>query len=228
MGSDGLSRPNVLKQRFGCGAGDSTQNVGSVSRGFRHHWVPQGACTVVPCVFHSPEPLSSEAQGSSQRKKCLWKAVIGKTLWQIFLYFCCAEVSASLRARASPMFNLDIWTIGFIREKQRGVENSGEGKTYHKTPPPKRFWTLPPMIRPPPPRLFTPCHFLRGNEHRPDESHFLRPPKLVWRGRSIVPSPLPLQKIARYVSPAPPPFEIPQLYLGCCDFFQHQCNGSDL
>ena len=34
-----------------------------------------------------------------------------------------------------------------IREKQRGVENSGEGKTYYKTPHQKRFWTLPPMIR---------------------------------------------------------------------------------
>ena len=38
-----------------------------------------------------------------------------------------------------------------IREKQRGVENSGEGKTYHKSPPQKRFWIPPLMIRFPPP-----------------------------------------------------------------------------
>ena len=37
--------------------------------------------------------------------------------------------------------------------------------------------------------------FLRGNRHRPDESHF-------WRGHSIVRSPPPPQ-IARYVLPPP-------------------------
>ena len=34
-----------------------------------------------------------------------------------------------------------------LRERQRGVENSREGKTYHKTHLQKRFWAPPPMIR---------------------------------------------------------------------------------
>ena len=43
----------------------------------------------------------------------------------------------------------------FFREKQRGVENSGEGKTYHKAPSQKRFWTPPPYDTfPPPPFVF--------------------------------------------------------------------------
>ena len=37
-------------------------------------------------------------------------------------------------------------------EKNKGGGgNSGEGKTYHKSPPQKRFWTPPPLIRFPPP-----------------------------------------------------------------------------
>ena len=46
-----------------------------------------------------------------------------------------------------------------FREQQRGVEKSGEGKTYHKTPPQNGFGTPPPRMIRPPPRLFTPCHF---------------------------------------------------------------------
>ena len=34
----------------------------------------------------------------------------------------------------------------FPESDKGGVENSGEGKTYHKTPPQKRFWTPPPPI----------------------------------------------------------------------------------
>ena len=41
-----------------------------------------------------------------------------------------------------------------------------------KNPPQERFWTPPPMIRFPP-HLLMPCHFLRQNGHRPDQSHFL-------------------------------------------------------
>ena len=68
----------------------------------------------------------------------------------------------------------------FVRERQRGVENSGEGKTYHKAPPQKRFWTPPPTYDTPSP-LFV--HALRsGNGHRPHQSHFVRPPKLVLEG----------------------------------------------
>ena len=59
------------------------------------------------------------------------------------------------------------------------LENSGEGRTYHETPPP--------MIRFPPP---PPCsHFLRGNGHRPDQSYSLSPTKPVLVARSIVRSP---------------------------------------
>ena len=63
-----------------------------------------------------------------------------------------------------------------ISEKQRGGGLRG-GETYHKTPPKKRFWIPPLMIRFPP-FCSRPVIFLRGNGHRPDESHFLRPPKL--------------------------------------------------
>ena len=64
----------------------------------------------------------------------------------------------------------------------------------------------PPMIRPPsvcPRRVI----FLRGNRHRPDESHFLRPPKLVLEGAlcSTIPPP---PKIAHYV-PTPPLCDFP-------------------
>ena len=45
-----------------------------------------------------------------------------------------------------------------VRAKQGGGGNSGEGTAYHKTPPRKRFWTPPLMMRFPPPLLFTQCH----------------------------------------------------------------------
>ena len=39
----------------------------------------------------------------------------------------------------------------------------------------------------PPTCLFTPCHFLRGDRHRPDQSHFLKPRAcLLGNGRSTV------------------------------------------
>ena len=70
-----------------------------------------------------------------------------------------------------------------VREKQGGGGgNSGEGKTYHKSPPQKRFWTPPLMIRFPPPLCSRNVILLRGNGHRPDKSHFLRPPNWFWRG----------------------------------------------
>ena len=71
-----------------------------------------------------------------------------------------------------------------VRVFKGGVENSGEGKTYQKTPPPKRFWT------PPTYDVFSPlcpCSVIwtlsnRGNGHRQDQSHFLRPLKVVLEG----------------------------------------------
>ena len=47
--------------------------------------------------------------------------------------------------------------------------------------------------------MFTPCHFLRGNGHRPDLSHFLSPPKLALEGALY--STISPQRIARYVLP---------------------------
>ena len=62
----------------------------------------------------------------------------------------------------------------YFREKQRVVENSGEGKTNHTTPPPKTvFETLTCDTIPPP--LFKPCHFLRGNGT--DQTN---PPPIAW------------------------------------------------
>ena len=106
----------------------------------------------------------------------------------------------------------------FDRDYQRktkggGGENSGEGKTYHKTPPQKRFWTPPLMIRFPLPLCSRNVILLRGNGHRPDNSHFLRPPKLVLEGVLYGTFPPP-KKIARYV--LPPLCEFPKrrlLYL---------------
>ena len=40
------------------------------------------------------------------------------------------------------------------RERQRGLENSGKGSTYHKTPPQKLFFgAAPPKVPSPPPRF---------------------------------------------------------------------------
>ena len=97
----------------------------------------------------------------------------------------------------------------FFREKQKGVENSGEGKTYHKTPSQKRFWTPPPMVRFPPPVCFLPVVFLRGNRHRPGKSHFLRPPKLVLEGALYGTFP-PQTRAIRF----PPPLAASQVF-GC-------------
>ena len=62
-----------------------------------------------------------------------------------------------------------------IQRKTKGGGTQGRGKHTIKPLPKNGFGPPPLMIRFPPP-LFTPCHFLRGNGHRPDESHFLRPP----------------------------------------------------
>ena len=96
-----------------------------------------------------------------------------------------------------------------LREKQRGGENSGEGKTYHKAPPQKRFWATPLMIRFPPPLCSRNVILLRGNGHRPDESHFLRPPKLVLEGGlySTFSPPPPQNRTIRFA----PPLRIPKI-----------------
>ena len=93
------------------------------------------------------------------------------------------------------------WSL-FQRKTQGGGELRG-GKPYHKAPPQKRFWTPPLMIRFPP-LCSRNVILLRGNGHRPDKSHFLRPPKLGLEGALYSPFPPP-KKIVRYVLP-PPPF----------------------
>ena len=58
-----------------------------------------------------------------------------------------------------------------ISEKQRWVENSGQGKYTINTPPPRNGFAPappPPMIRFPPSVCSHPVIFLRGNVHRPD------------------------------------------------------------
>ena len=80
------------------------------------------------------------------------------------------------------------------------MENSGEGKTYRQTPPQNRFWTPPTYDTLTPPPLYSSLViFIRGNGHRPDESHFLRPPQLVLEGAFY--STFPHPQIARYVLP---------------------------
>ena len=53
-----------------------------------------------------------------------------------------------------------------------------------------------------PPVCSRPVIFLSGNDHRPDQAHFLRPPKLVLEG-ALNSTFSPPQKIARYVLPPP-------------------------
>ena len=98
-----------------------------------------------------------------------------------------------------------------FQRKTKGGANSGEGKTYHKSPPQKRFWTPPTYDTISPPPCSGNVILLRGNGHRPDKSHFLRPPKLVLEG-VLYGTFFPPPKIARYVLP-PPPFANSQLYL---------------
>ena len=82
----------------------------------------------------------------------------------------------------------------------------GGVKTCHKAPPQKRVWiptydTSPPVC--PRPVVI----LLRGNGHRPDQSHILRHPKnSFWRAPTFL---LPPPKIARYVLP-PPNFGAPK------------------
>ena len=71
-----------------------------------------------------------------------------------------------------------------FRERERGVENSGvEKHTLGPSPPPKRILEPPAYDTFPPPNLFKPYHMsLRDNAHRPNQSHFLRPPDVVLEG----------------------------------------------
>ena len=76
------------------------------------------------------------------------------------------------------------------------MENSGEGKTYHKSPPQKRFWTPPLMIRFPPPLCSRNVILLRGNGHRPEKIPLSEASKTGFGGGALwyVPPP-PLNRI---------------------------------
>ena len=84
-----------------------------------------------------------------------------------------------------------------LRAVKAGGGNPRRGENIPQNLPQERFWTPPPMIRFPPRLCSRPVIFPRENWQRPDESSFLRPPKMVLEGALY--STFPPQKIARYV-----------------------------
>ena len=71
----------------------------------------------------------------------------------------------------------------YLRERQRGVENSGGWKTYRKfgvEPLPKNVFGSPhlPYVSPPPPFCRLSVISLTRKRHRTDQPQFLRPPKV--------------------------------------------------
>ena len=98
-------------------------------------------------------------------------------------------------------------------EKNKRGGELREGKTCHKTLPQKRFWTPPHLWYdfPPAPLCSRNVILLRGNGHRPDKSHFLRPPKLgLERALYSTFPPPPQNRTIRFAPP--PPLRIPN----CC------------
>ena len=79
-----------------------------------------------------------------------------------------------------------------------------------------------------PPPFSRPVIFFRGNGHRPDEFHFLRPPKLVWGGHSMVR--FPLQKLDDTFCPPLAISPVIALFIDClgrgtfCLVFTVGCN----
>ena len=91
-----------------------------------------------------------------------------------------------------------------IREKQRGGGKLRGGGKHTIKPLPKNGFGPPTYDTfPPPPLCSRNVITLRGNGHRPDQSHFRSPPKLVLEGTLYGTFPPPPPKIARYVSPPP-------------------------
>ena len=99
-----------------------------------------------------------------------------------------------------------------LSEKNKGGgETQGRGKHTIKPLPENGLGPPPLMIRFPPPLCSRNVILLRGNGHRPDKSHFLRPPKLVLEGvlYGTFPPPPPKNRTIRF---APPPLcEFPTL-----------------
>ena len=94
------------------------------------------------------------------------------------------------------------WPEHASQRKTKGGENSGGGKTYHKSPPQKRFWTPHLWYDFPPPLCSRNVILLRGNGHRPDKSRFVRPPRLVLEGCFMVRFP-PKNRTIRFAPPPP-------------------------
>ena len=96
----------------------------------------------------------------------------------------------AIRATRSHIMN-------FFSRKTKGMENSGEEKTYHKNPSPKAVLDPPsPMIRFPPP-LFTQCHFPQRERAQTRPISLSEPSKTDFGEHTLwYISP---QKIARYI-----------------------------
>ena len=91
--------------------------------------------------------------------------------------------------------------------KKNGLDSLfKEVRVFKESPSQKRFWT-PHLWYVPPPLCSRPVVFLRGNGHRPEESHFLRPPKLVLEGALYGTFPPPPPK--SHDTFCPPPCEFP-------------------
>ena len=79
-----------------------------------------------------------------------------KMLWEL------PPKSPNLVKKPSRRFSFEFSSVVgklSLREKQRGVENSGGGKHTIKPLPRNGFGPPPPMIRFPTPHLFSPCCF---------------------------------------------------------------------
>ena len=114
-----------------------------------------------------------------------------------------AKIFETLPFLPFSLSHLALPKLALIRKKMGGGETQGRGK--HKAPPQKRFWTPPLMIRFP--LSSRNVILLTGNGHKPDKSHFLRPPKLGLEGLYSTFSP-PKNRTIRF---APPPLRIPNL-----------------
>ena len=103
-----------------------------------------------------------------------------------------------------PVCSADILSNLCQRKTKGGGKTRGGGETYHKTPPQKRFWTPPLMIRFPPPPLFTQCHSPQRKRAQTRQIPFSKASKTGFGGGALWYVFPPPPKIARYV--LPPPF----------------------
>ena len=90
--------------------------------------------------------------------------------------------------------------FSFFREKQRGGGNSVEGKTYHKTPSQKRFWT-PPTYDTFPPPSFVFALLFSLKETGTDQANPTFSGLQNWFWRRTLWYVFPPPQIARYVLP---------------------------